>query len=241
MASSWSRSRECYAAPASGLSACFAAGCSASFLSGPFRSRAPRRRSSPRSVKSGRAAGPRPPAPCRRPADPAGELLLQLRLVVDVRVARSRSARRTRRRRRRGWARSRAQEERRQRRPRAARPARCGSARAVSSSRACASPRSDEPLAEPELGATTAQLARETTWERIFAIRPSEKWGNGRTVHGRRQLEHAVAEELEPLVRGRAVRRPGAVGEDVSSRSLGSAAISSRAPGSTSRARLLVR
>ena len=35
----------------------------------------------------------------------------------------------------------------------------------------------EQPLAEPELRAMTAQLARETTWERIFAIRPSSKSG----------------------------------------------------------------
>ena len=34
-----------------------------------------------------------------------------------------------------------------------------------------------EPLPEVELPRTTAQLARETTCERIFAIRPSEKSG----------------------------------------------------------------
>ena len=64
--------------------------------------------------------------------------------------------------------------------------------------------------------ATTAQLARETTCERIFASRPSVKSGITLVELARDgELEHAVAQELEPLVRRGTVGRPRRVREDL--------------------------
>ena len=57
---------------------------------------------------------------------------------------------------------------------------------------------------------------RETTCARIFASRPSEYVREARVELPRdRELQHAVAEELEPLVRGRPVGAHDGWREDV--------------------------
>ena len=64
--------------------------------------------------------------------------------------------------------------------------------------------------------ATTAQLARDTTCERIFASRPSREVRIPLVQLPRDgELEHAVAQELEALVRRGTVGRPRRVGEDL--------------------------
>ena len=148
----------------------------------------------------------------------ASERLLELGLVVDVRRARVLDPRGER-----GDDRVLdllepvLEEERCRARPRGAPRARCGSARGASSS-SCGTDTARSAIRSPSPSsrATTAQLARETTCDRIFASWPSVKSGIPVVELPRdRELEHAVAEELQPLVRGRAVRRPRRVREDM--------------------------
>ena len=83
--------------------------------------------------------------------------------------------------------------------------ARCARAPAPGTSCACSSRK----RTRSSSFATAAQLWRETTCALIFASRPSDASGKPVVQRlGDRELEHRVAEELEPLVRRRPVRRP---------------------------------
>ena len=74
----------------------------------------------------------------------------------------------------------------------------------------------DEPPAEPELARDHRAARARDDVRADLRQPPSENSGIALVELPRdRELEDAVAEELEPLVRGRAVRRPRRVGEDV--------------------------
>ena len=182
------------------------------------RPRAARRRSWPRTRTAGRAPALPPTAPCTAPVArcaraPPGARSSSRR----DRCSRTRCAPRTPRRSRRRPARTRTRGRRPRSPPRAVRPARCDCERSVAArlagtSCACAASRVPElellrnrgaALAGDDVCADLGQSPLGRLREAVVE-RPRD-----------RELQHAVAEELEALVRRLAVRRPRGVGEDV--------------------------
>ena len=161
----------------------------------------------------------------------AREPLLQLRLVVDVRRQRVLDARLERLDDRRLDRLEAVLEVRAPRSPpRAARRARCGSRRAARRRRRQrrASPRRRSPRPSPR--ATTAQLARETTCERTFAIRPSANVGEPVVERRARPRARAPSRPGTRAARTRLVRSAAhdECVKTAAARSAGSSSISSR-------------
>ena len=159
---------------------------------------------------------------------PARERLLQLGLVVDV--ARQRVLDPARERLRRSAARSsrsRARGRARRARPRAARRARCGCATSRSSSSAgMSAPRSAQLARRARARARRPRSSRaRRRASGSSRAGPRVKSGIALVERARdRELEHAVAEELEPLVRRRAVGAQDACVKTCSARAVGQAA-----------------